>query len=115
MESTQLADLAREHLWQGFGRGNLFHEDVTTSIMVDRAHGSWVVDVDGNEYLDASGAQATLSAGYGNDQIINAMIEQLHRIQVNPSTFPPHKKGVELAAKISSLAPPGFNKVFFGT
>ena len=114
-ETARLTQLARRHLWQGFGRGNLFHVDPTTSVIIDRAHGSWVVDVEGNEYLDVTGAQATLSAGYGNERIAKAMAAQLDRIQVNPSTFPPHAAGIELAAKISSLAPPGFNKVFFAT
>ena len=114
-ETARLMDLARRHLWQGFGRGNLFHVDPTTSIIIDRAHGSWVVDIEGNEYLDVTGAQATLSAGYGNDRIAQAMAEQLDLIQVNPSTFPPHVTGIELAAKVASLAPEGFNKVFFAT
>lgn len=114
-ETARLTKLARQHLWQGFGRGNLFHDDPTTSIVIDRADGVWVFDVEGKKYLDVTGAQATLSAGYGNDEIAQAMADQLGRIQVNPSTFPPHPAGIELAAKVSELAPEGFNKVFFAT
>jgi adenosylmethionine-8-amino-7-oxononanoate aminotransferase len=106
---------AQGHLWQGFGRGNLFHQDAATSIILGRAEGSWVYDVDGSRYLDVTGAQAVISAGYGNERIIAAMVAQMRELHVHPSTFPPHVRLVELAEKISSLLPPGFNKVFFTT
>jgi adenosylmethionine-8-amino-7-oxononanoate aminotransferase len=106
-------DKAREHLWQGFGRGNLFHDDPQTAIIVDRAEGSWIIDIDGDRYLDVTGAQAVVSVGYGNQRVIDAMVAQLKEMHLHPSTFPLQPRVIELAEKISSFFPDGFNKVFF--
>jgi adenosylmethionine-8-amino-7-oxononanoate aminotransferase len=106
---------ARRHLWLVFGRSAAFYDDPETTLVVDRAEGSWVFDVDGGRYLDATGAQATSSVGYSNKTVTAALVDQLDRLQVNPSTFPPHTKAIELAERISGLAPQGFNRVFFGT
>ncbi len=106
---------ARRHLWLVFGRSAAFYDDAETLTIIDRAEGSWVVDVDGARYLDATGAQATSSAGYGNKRIIGGLVDHLDTRQANPSTFPPHTKAIELAERISGLAPPGFSRVFFGT
>jgi taurine-pyruvate aminotransferase len=106
---------ARRHLWLVFGRSAAFYDDAETLTIVDHADGSWVVDVDGERYLDATGAQATSSAGYNNKRVISGLIDHLGKLQANPSTFPPHTKAIELAERISGLAPEGFNRVFFGT
>jgi adenosylmethionine-8-amino-7-oxononanoate aminotransferase len=107
-------DKARRHLWLAFGRGAAFYDDPDTSVVFEKAEGSWVIDVDGTRYLDASGGQATSSVGYANEQLKAALIAQLGELQAIPSTFPPHAKAVELAERVSGLAPPGFEKVFFG-
>src|SRR5260221_10101385 len=106
---------ARRHLWLAFGRRAAFYDDPEIAGVFENAEGSWVIDVDGARYLDASGGQAAVSVGYGNERIAAALIAQLGELQATPSTFPPHAKAIELAERVSELAPPGFNLVFFGT
>lgn len=106
---------ARRHLWLAFGRSATYYDDRETMLIIDRADGSWVVDVNGERYLDASGAMATSSVGYNNKQVLGGMVDHMGTLQANPSTFPPHTKAIELAERISGLAPEGFSRVFFGT
>ena len=49
-------------------------------IVIDRASGSWVYDVDGNRYLDCLSAYSAVNQGHCHPRILATMIEQAHRV-----------------------------------
>ncbi|MPZ68464.1 MAG: aminotransferase class III-fold pyridoxal phosphate-dependent enzyme [Actinobacteria bacterium] len=112
-DHASLREAAKRHLWPIFGRGDTYFDDPSTSPIITGGSGSYVIDIEGRKYLDATGAQATSSLGYGNAAVAKAIAGAVGTFQANPSTFLPHEPAIRLAEKISGLAPPGFNKVFF--
>ena len=84
-------------------------------VVIDRAEGAIVLDVDGNKFLDFIGGVGVLNIGYSNDEIIDvvkAQSEKYFHAMFNTMT---HEGYVDLAEKLGSIAPVNGKekKVFF--
>ncbi|HUF36606.1 MAG TPA: aminotransferase class III-fold pyridoxal phosphate-dependent enzyme [Gemmatimonadales bacterium] len=75
-------------------------------------HGSWLVDEDGEEWLDAYGGHAVASTGHCHPDVVRAIAEQAGRLLFY-STAVTHPLREELAAKLAALCPDPLSRVFF--
>lgn len=75
-------------------------------------HGSWLVDEDGNEWLDAYGGHAVASTGHSHPEVVRAIAEQAARLLFY-STAVPHPLREALAEKLAALCPDPLGRVFF--
>lgn len=73
-----------------------------TPIFFERAKGAYLYDVDGNQYIDYVGSWGPMILGHGDDDVINALQQQ---IQKGISYGAPCEAEVKLAEKICSLIP----------
>ncbi|MGQ0702069.1 MAG: aspartate aminotransferase family protein [Gemmatimonadales bacterium] len=76
------------------------------------AHGSWVVDAEGNEWLDAYGGHAVVSTGHCHPEVVRAIQEQAAKL-IFYSTAVPHRLREELAERIAERCPGDLTRVFF--
>ena len=84
-------------------------------VVIDRAEGAIVLDVDGNKFLDFIGGVGVLNIGYSHNEIINvvkAQSEKYFHAMFNTMT---HEGYVDLAEKLGKIAPVKGDekKVFF--
>ena len=84
-------------------------------IVIDRASGVTVTDVNGREYLDCFAGISVVNAGHGNSQVIAAAKAQMEKL-VHCSSYLYHVQPVaDLAEKIAQIAPGNnLRKTFFG-
>src|SRR6266699_440256 len=83
-------------------------------IVIDKASGSIVTDVNGREYLDCFAGISVVSAGHNNPQVIAAAKTQMEKV-VHCASYIYHVAPVaDLAEKIAHIAPRGLTKTFFG-
>jgi len=83
-------------------------------IVVDRASGAVITDINGREYLDCFAGISVVSAGHCNPQVIAAAKRQMEKL-VHCSSYIYHVQAVaDLAEKIAHIAPRGLTKTFFG-
>ena len=86
------------------------------SLVMAESEGAYVYDSDGNRYLDGIGGLWCVNIGYGNEEMAQAIAEQVRRIPYYSTfthlTTPP---AAELAAKLAELTPGNLNHVFYGT
>ncbi len=83
-------------------------------IVIDKAVGATVTDVNGKEYLDCFAGISVVNSGHGNAQIIAAAKAQMDKL-VHCSSYLYHVQPVaDLAEKIAHIAPRGLTKTFFG-
>jgi adenosylmethionine-8-amino-7-oxononanoate aminotransferase len=55
---------------------------------VERAHGCWITDVNGNEYLDAASGALVVNVGHDDSRVTSAVRRQLDAVSyVHPSAF----------------------------
>ena len=83
-------------------------------LVLDRGEGAYVWDEQGRRYLDATAALWYCNVGYGRGEIADAVDRQLRRLPAY-STFgdQSNRPAIELAERVSALAPVEGSKVFF--
>ncbi len=82
---------------------------------IRRAEGIWFEDTDGNRYLDASSGPVVSNLGHGNQRVLAAMARQAAECAF---AFPMQwesQANLDLTAKLSALAGPGFERVFLAS
>lgn len=77
-----------------------------------RGHGSWLVDDEGNEWLDAYGGHAVAATGHSHPEVVRAIAAQAGALLFY-STAVPHPLREELAERLASLCPEPLSRVFF--
>ncbi len=75
-------------------------------------HGSWIVDDQGEKWLDAYGGHAVAATGHSHPEVVRAISEQAAKL-IFYSTVIPHAGREALAEVIASLCPDPLAKVFF--
>jgi acetylornithine/succinyldiaminopimelate/putrescine aminotransferase len=77
-----------------------------------RGRGSWLIDEDGHEWLDAYGGHAVASTGHSHPEVVRAIAEQAGELLFY-STAVPHPARERLAEKLAELCPEPLGRVFF--
>ncbi|HEY8061795.1 MAG TPA: aminotransferase class III-fold pyridoxal phosphate-dependent enzyme [Gemmatimonadales bacterium] len=75
-------------------------------------HGSWLIDDEGHEWLDAYGGHAVASSGHSHPDVVAAIAEQAARL-IFYSTAVPHSGREQLADVLVRLSPEPLGRVFF--
>lgn len=79
-------------------------------IVIDRAEGCRIYDVDGTSYLDMLGGIAVNALGHSHPKVIAALEEQLHKY-LHVSNFFYQEPQIRLAEKLRAAS--GYDRVFF--
>ncbi|MDP9870286.1 MULTISPECIES: aminotransferase family protein [Streptosporangium] len=108
--STELEDLDRRHLIHP-----LQAAAISDRLVIVRGKGCAVWDADGNELLDATGGGLWHShVGHGRRELAEAAAKQIEQLEYFTSYQEfTNDKAIELAVRLSGLAPADLNKVFF--
>lgn len=80
---------------------------------IAKAEGSWIEDKDGRRYLDFHG-NSVHHIGYSHPKVISAIKHQLDTLSFAPRRFT-CDPAVQLAEKLTALAPSNLDKVLFTT
>ena len=82
-------------------------------LVLERAKGQYVWDADGRQYLDFFGGIVTISVGHGNDNVRQAVHEQVDKL-THVSTLFYTEPQISLAKKMAEVSPGGkLTKAFF--
>ena len=100
--------LDRRHRVMGGSLSPLFYE---RPLQIVRGTGPWLIDADGNRYLDAYNNVAVV--GHAHPTVVQAMSRQL--AVVNPHSRYLHPHVVELAERLVATMPDGLDTVLFTT
>lgn len=77
-------------------------------VVMDKASGSWMMDVDGNEYLDFIGGIGVNGLGHSHPRYVKALQEQLAKVSVGSFTTSPRAK---LVKKVAEHTPGKINQL----
>ena len=102
-------------VWHPFTQHANWTED--RPVVVDRAEGPWLIDVDGRRYLDGVSSLWTTTLGHGHPDINAAITAQLAKLDHSTFLGTTHTPGIELSEALIDLAPksdgPPLTKVFY--
>ncbi|MBV8256680.1 MAG: 4-aminobutyrate--2-oxoglutarate transaminase [Actinobacteria bacterium] len=74
-------------------------------VVAAEAHGSTVTDVDGNRFIDFTGGVGVMNVGHSHPRVVEAIQEQAARFTHTDFTIVPYEVYVELAERLTALAP----------
>ncbi len=81
-----------------------------TPIFVERAEGSRIWDVDGNEYLDFAGGIGVQNLGHRPDFVLQAIRQQLDRYLHTSVNVLPYEPYIALAERLAAITPGSWAK-----
>ena len=111
-DTDVLKQRARDHLWMAYQPPIPFEAVGGPPVLVE-AEGCWMVDSDGNRYLDGVGALEACVAGHRRQSLADVAYEQMNRLEfldVFRYTSPP---AVNLAAKLAEITPGDLSRVHY--
>jgi len=82
-------------------------------IVIEKGEGCWLIDIDGNRYLDAVGSIWCNVHGHSVKELNEALIEQVNKIAHSTLLGLANEPSILLAKEVVDITPEGLNHVFY--
>ncbi len=107
----QLEEWDDEYVWHPFTPHSVYRDEDPLTIV--EGEGNYLIDADGERYLDGVASIWCNAFGHGRDEIDEAIEQQLDRIAHSTLLGNANDRSVELAKRLVELAPGDLAKVFY--
>lgn len=107
-ERRQLERWDLDHVWHAFTQMAEYRP-----LLIERAHGCTLVDIEGNELIDGVSSLWCNIHGHRHPRLDAALRDQLDRVAHTTQLGASNSTTVRLARRLAGLAPPGLERVFF--
>jgi adenosylmethionine---8-amino-7-oxononanoate aminotransferase len=111
LDTQTLRQYDSEYLWHPFTQMSEWEE--AENLVITRGEGSYVIDSDGNRYIDGVAAVWTNVHGHCKKEINDAIKEQVDRLEHSTLLGLTNDRAAMLAKRLVDIAPPGLCKVFY--
>ncbi|MCM2359366.1 MAG: adenosylmethionine--8-amino-7-oxononanoate transaminase, partial [Geobacteraceae bacterium] len=111
MDTRTLQEYDRKYVWHPFTQMREWEND--PPIVIERGEGSWLIDSDGNRWLDGVGSIWTNVHGHCRREINEAVKAQVDRLEHSTLLGLANDQAVLLAKRLVEIAPAGLCKVFY--
>ena len=106
-----LQDLDRRYIWHPFTQMSEWEAD--DPIVIERGEGSWLIDTDGNRYLDGVASMWTNVHGHCRKELNEALKAQVDRLEHSTLLGLAGEQSILLAERLVAITPEGLDKVFY--
>ena len=106
----ELQQWDREIVWHAFTQMKEYEP-----LLIERAHGCTLVDVDGRELLDGVSSLWCNVHGHRHPHLDDAICRQLGQVAHVTSLGMSNPTTIRLARRLLDIVPPGLNHVFFSS
>jgi len=110
-DAPNSAHLDLKHVWHPFTPMHLWLEE--DPLVIERAEGCWLIDADGNRYLDGNSSLWVNVHGHRRPELDAALREQLDKVAHTTYLGLSNPAATELAARLVALTPDSLQRVFF--
>src|SRR4051812_43613496 len=111
MDTQALRAADRAHVWHPFTQMRGWQAE--DAPIIERGEGSLLFDTDGNAYIDGVSSLWCNVLGHRRPEIDAAIRAQLDRVAHTTMLGLSHPSAIELAQRLTEVAPPGLSRVFF--
>ncbi|MEI7999306.1 MAG: aminotransferase class III-fold pyridoxal phosphate-dependent enzyme [Candidatus Omnitrophota bacterium] len=112
-KTSYLKSLDKKYLWHPFTQMKDWLADDQQPLVIDRAQGVYLIDTDGNQYIDGVSSLWVNVHGHGHPKIDAAIKRQVDSLSHSTILGLANTPSVELAERLVSIAPKGLKKVFY--
>ncbi len=113
--TTSRNDIVRadkKYVWHPYTSMDQYIAEVDP-LVIHRARGARLYDVDGTNYLDGNSSWWVATLGHNHPRLIRALTEQAQQLCHTSLAGVTHKNAALLAEELVQIAPPGLEKVFY--
>ncbi|MDD2321281.1 MAG: adenosylmethionine--8-amino-7-oxononanoate transaminase [Geobacteraceae bacterium] len=110
-DSKTLREYDRTYVWHPFTQ--MRDWEAEDPIVIERGEGSYLIDTDGNRYLDGVASIWTNVHGHCRAEINEALKQQIDRLEHSTLLGLASDRSAILAKRLVEIAPPGLRKVFY--
>ena len=107
----QIEEWDRDHVWHPFTPVPV--EGGEPALVIDRAEGCYLIDIDGNRYLDGVSSMWCNVHGHRVPELDEAIRDQLDQVAHSTLLGLTNVPAVRLARELVAVAPPGLTRVFY--
>ena len=109
--SAHLEQADKHYLWHPFTQQQDWETD--PQLVIERAEGSYLIDIDGNRYLDGVSSLWVNIHGHNRREINQAIVAQLERVAHTTMLGLTHPSAIELGKRLIEIAPGKLKRVFY--
>jgi adenosylmethionine-8-amino-7-oxononanoate aminotransferase len=102
----------KRHVWHPYTPMRQYIDEVDP-LVIARAEGARLYDVDGRSYIDANSSWWVALLGHGHPRLVEALRAQASRLCHVSLAGTTHEGAAMLAEELAAIAPPGLSRVFF--
>jgi adenosylmethionine---8-amino-7-oxononanoate aminotransferase len=110
MLADDLRFFDRHHVWHAFTQMQEYEP-----LLIERGEGCWLVDTEGNRYLDGSASMWCNVHGHHHPRLDAALAAQAAKVAHTTNLGLSNPTTVEFARRLVEIAPVGLEKVFFSS
>ena len=110
-QTETLRKLDQEYIWHPFTQMRDWMRE--KPLVISAGQGNWLIDSDGNRWLDAVSSLWTNVHGHCRPELDKALIEQIGRIAHSTLLGLASEPAIRLAERLIRIAPKGLKRVFF--
>jgi adenosylmethionine-8-amino-7-oxononanoate aminotransferase len=107
----QIIELDKRHVWHPYTPMGVYIDEIEP-LVIERASGSRLFDMDGRSYIDANASWWCAALGHDHPRLLAALAEQLGKLPHVSLAGIAHEPAAELAQALIARAP-GLARVFF--
>ncbi len=108
----EIVRLDKTHVWHPYTPMERYIAEVDP-LVIERASGARLFDVDGRSYLDANSSWWVASLGHAHPRLVAALTQQAARLAHVSLAGVTHEGAARLAEELVAVAPRGLTKVFY--
>jgi adenosylmethionine-8-amino-7-oxononanoate aminotransferase len=111
VDRAEIVRLDRAHVWHPYTPMDQWAE--TDPIVVSRAEGAWLEDVNGRRYLDGNASWGVAALGHSHPRLVRALDAQARALPHCSLFGIAHEPASRLARELVAIAPVGLTRAFF--
>jgi adenosylmethionine-8-amino-7-oxononanoate aminotransferase len=109
--TEKLREWDRQHVWHPFTQMQDWERE--EPIVITRGEGSWLIDSDGNRYLDGVASMWTNVHGHCRRELNEALKLQVDRLEHSTLLGLASEQSIILARRLAEITPAGLDRFFY--
>ena len=109
--TAQLREWDKRHVWHPFTQMQDWDRD--DQIVIEKGEGCWLIDTDGNRYLDGVASMWTNVHGHCRKELNEAIKAQVDRLEHSTLLGLASEQSIILAARLAEITPAGLDRIFY--
>jgi adenosylmethionine-8-amino-7-oxononanoate aminotransferase len=112
MNRADIVRVDKTYVWHPYTSMDRYVAEVDP-LVIDRALGARLYDVDGTNYLDGNSSWWVATLGHNHPRLVQALTQQAQKLCHTSLAGVTHESAARLAEEVVQVAPKGLEKVFF--